>query len=203
VVVTTFAARSRAAIRKADLAEQSKAATAEVAHRDGYASSAPLYDAVRAHEVMLNQATSAFEHAVITRLTLLNGGAATAFLTLLGAISAKDSQLRVNSFWAGTAVLAWIVGLIAAAGATSYGLGIQQATNLGYRLMRQQLERKLFEPDIADIVKAPDEDTADPAAKRIALRKECGRLACSLTNALRVSIVFFVVGVGLAAIAVL
>jgi hypothetical protein len=55
-----------------------------------------IYQAQRAHELELNKATAAFEHALVSPLFLLNGGAVVAFLTLLGAASAKDSHLRVN-----------------------------------------------------------------------------------------------------------
>ena len=48
-----------------------------------------VYKALRAHELMLNQAASAFEHAVTTRLVTLNGGAAAAFLNLTGSTFEK------------------------------------------------------------------------------------------------------------------
>jgi hypothetical protein len=56
---------------------------------DNYLSAGEVYGAVRGHELMLNQATAAFEHAALTPLFLLNGGATVAFLTLLGAASGK------------------------------------------------------------------------------------------------------------------
>lgn len=73
-----------------------------------------VYQAVRAHEVMLNEATSALERGVLMPLITLNGGAAAAFLTLLGALD-KDARLVSQVDVAGQAILAWAAGLLLAA----------------------------------------------------------------------------------------
>lgn len=90
---------------------------------------------LRAHEVMLNQAASAFEHAVTITLVTLNGGAAAAFLTLLGAIS--KNGVPYQPWFAGFAVLAWSAGLVIASFAARYGLKNQQEINAASRIMRE------------------------------------------------------------------
>jgi hypothetical protein len=169
---------------------------------DGGVSPARLYDAVRTHEVMLNEAASAFEHAVIARLTLLNGGAATAFLTLLGAISKTDSQLRADSAWAGAAIIAWIVGLAAAAFATSCRFRVQRAINQGYRLMREQLELELFSARIANIVKPPRDPKQVPKTRED-FSAERELYAGRYEKLWWASVICFLLGVGAATVAVL
>jgi hypothetical protein len=89
-----------------------------------------IYKAERAHELMLNQATSAFEHAAIAPLLVLNGGGAVAFLTLLGAVSDPKARLSASTGWAIAAAVAWAVGLILAALAASFGLVSLSAPNV-------------------------------------------------------------------------
>src|SRR3954469_19303145 len=94
-----------------------------------------VYKAIRAHEIMLNQATSAFEHAAAAPLVLLNGGAAVAYLTLLGAISdPAKSKLRFAAAWAVAALMSWALGLIAAQLAVTFGLISQCAYAKAQRL---------------------------------------------------------------------
>ncbi len=62
------------------------------------------YEAVRAHELMLNEAVSRFEHARLGPLIALNGGAVVAFLTLLGALLGKDRGRHPNLWLSGLAV---------------------------------------------------------------------------------------------------
>jgi len=69
-----------------------------------------VYNAVRAHELELNRATAAFEHAVLSPLYLLNGGALVAFLTLLGAASGEDSSLEIELPWAVAGAALWATG---------------------------------------------------------------------------------------------
>ncbi len=124
------------------------------ASRDRTTPDIEIYKAVRAHEVMLNQAVSAFEHAVYTRLAALNGGAAAAFVTLLGTqLKSHDHQL-INVGPAVVAVLAWLSGLLAASLAALFGFRRQRAINHSYRLMRQEVERNLGEGILAEIVGA-------------------------------------------------
>ena len=73
-----------------------------------------VYIAVRAHELMLNEATAAQERTVVPPLLTLNGGAAVAFLTLLGALG-EDAQFSVEVTLAAWAIGAWMVGLLLAA----------------------------------------------------------------------------------------
>jgi len=103
-----------------------------------------IYQAVRAHEVMLNQAASAFEHAVYTRLAVLNGGAAAAFVTLLGTLlksDGKETVQPVNRPLAATAVGLWLLGLFVASIATMHGYRRQRVTNIRYRYKREDVER--------------------------------------------------------------
>lgn len=113
-----------------------------------------IYKAVRAHEVMLNQAVSAFEHAVYTRLAALNGGAAAAFVTLLGTQIKSDGSQLVSVGPAVVAVLSWIFGLLAASIAAVFGFRRQRAINHGYRLLREEAERKLGHGELANVVSA-------------------------------------------------
>ena len=102
-----------------------------------------IYKAVRAHEVMLNQAVSAFEHATYTRLAALNGGAAAAFITLLGTLLKPDGKQTVqpvNRTLAAIAVGLWLLGLLAASIATLCGFERQRTLNVGYRLKREEIE---------------------------------------------------------------
>ena len=102
------------------------------------------YNAVRAHELMLNQATAAFEHAAIAPLLLINGGGAVAFLTLLGATADKDAELRITLGWAVGGIAAWSAGLIVTAGAATFGLLNQRAFSKAHRLRREVAEQTLL-----------------------------------------------------------
>ena len=124
------------------------------------------YQAVRAHELMLNEAVSRFEHARLAPLIALNGGAVVAFLTLLGALMGKDSGSHPNLWLSGVAVAAWVVGLIAAALATTAATGHQRAISAAHRLMREELEAALIdEPRVTAILKGhpPTVDAPSPA----------------------------------------
>jgi hypothetical protein len=116
-----------------------------------------VYRAVRAHELMLNEATSRFEHAAIAPLLLINGGGAVAFLTLLGALESPKSRLSASTLWAGAASTAWAVGLITAALAASLGLRAQRKFSKAHRLQRQQVERLLLNRSPLMDVVAPSE----------------------------------------------
>src|SRR5260370_31818513 len=78
------------------------------------------YKALRAHELMLNERTSAFERAALQPLFLLNGGAGGAFLTLLGAIWEKGA-VSVNLGVATCGRLMWCAGPATAAPRTGPG----------------------------------------------------------------------------------
>jgi hypothetical protein len=111
-----------------------------------------VYKAVRSHELMLNQATSAFEHAAIAPLLLLNGGGAVAFLTLLGAVSNPKARFSASIDWAIAAAVSWGVGLLLAALAASFGLISQRSFSKRQRIKREQLEHFLLRPELARIV---------------------------------------------------
>lgn len=128
-----------------------------------------LYQAIRAHEVMLNEAAAAQERSVLAPLLTLNGGAAIAFLTLMGAKASLGFDLE----WARGAVAAWMFGLLLAAAAGWAGSRNQKSINLAYRLMRERVELRLF-PELGAIVAlpAPDEpEGASPDHQRAVARK--------------------------------
>ncbi len=104
-----------------------------------------VYEAVRAHERQLNTATAAFEHAVIAPLFLLNGGAAVAFLTLVGSLSDPDSRLDIVREEVVGAVLSWGVGLGLAAAASWFGLRAQQGYAVGERIRRGAVEAAVLD----------------------------------------------------------
>ena len=118
-----------------------------------------VYNAVRAHELELNRATAAFEHAVLSPLYLLNGGALVAFLTLLGAASGEDSSLEIELPWAVAGAALWATGLCAAAFATYWGYRSQRYFTRVERLRRQEVERSLLPAgsELRDIVAKLDE----------------------------------------------
>ena len=99
---------------------------------------------------MLNQAAAAQERSVIPPLLALNGGAAAAFLTLLGAVKTMPRS-SVNVTVARWAVVAWVVGLLLAASAAWAAASRQHSLNKAFRLMREQVEGTLF-PELADVV---------------------------------------------------
>jgi hypothetical protein len=127
---------------------------------------AEAYKAVRAHEVMLNQATSAFQHAILAPLVVINGGAIVAYLTLVGALLADAGWPPVNLAVAGAAVMAWGGGLTLAMLATRAAFESQRSVSKAYRLLRQQLDEELFPPDIAAILRASEKDTQQGSGER-------------------------------------
>lgn len=122
------------------------------------------YQAVRAHELMLNEAVSRFEHARLAPLIALNGGAVVAFLTLLGALMGKTSGSHPNLWLSGVAVAAWVVGLVAAALATTAATGHQQAISAAHRLRREELEAALIDDArVTAILKGPPPAVTPPS----------------------------------------
>lgn len=104
-----------------------------------------VYEAVRAHELMLNQATGAFEHAVLAPLYLLNGGGAIALLTLAGAASGDEPSLSVHTGVALVAVAFWVAGLLAAVAATWWGYRVQRGFAIAGRWRRQRIELQFLD----------------------------------------------------------
>lgn len=113
-----------------------------------------VYKAIRAHELMLNEAAAAQERSVIPPLLTLNGGAAVAFLTLLGAVK-DNASFTVDVTVARWAVAAWVVGLLLAAIAAWAAASRQASLNQAFRLMREHVEGTLF-PELADVVARED-----------------------------------------------
>jgi hypothetical protein len=151
---------------------------------------------------MLNQATSAFEHAAISPLLFLNGGGAVAFLTLLGAVSDPKARFSASIGWAVAAACAWAIGLVLGTLAASFGLVSQRAFAKKDRIERQQLERLILkDPAVVQVVAGQepaggwkkDSDKARDRARRYQRLYELSRWA---------SIVGFVIGVACAAISV-
>jgi hypothetical protein len=161
-----------------------------------------IYKAERAHELMLNQATSAFEHAAIAPLLLLNGGGAVAFLTLLGAVSDPKARFSASIGWAVAAAIAWAVGLVLGALAASFGLVSQRAFSKKHRIERQQMERLLLSdaPIVQVVAGSPPEGGWEQASSD-ALRQ--ARRYQELYEVSRwASIAGFVLGVACAATSV-
>lgn len=125
------------------------------------------YEAVRAHELMLNEAVSRLEHASLAPLIALNGGAVVAFLTLLGVLLGKDSERHPNLWLSGLAVGTWVVGLVAAALATTAATGQQRAISAAHRLLREELEAALIVNDqpVTDVLTGPDSTMTRPSVR--------------------------------------
>ena len=152
------------------------------------------YRAVRSHEVMLNQATSAFEHAVLVPLTALNGGAIVALLTLAGAVADKNP---LPTGWLVGATTAWALGLLAAALAASSAFRQQRAINAAHRALRERVEQLVFSTD-PDLLEA----LSGPAVDRKKQRGEAKKYGQWFLYAWWISVVCFVVGAIFASVAV-
>ncbi|KQO98482.1 hypothetical protein [Leifsonia sp. Leaf264] len=106
-----------------------------------------VYQGQRAHELELNRATSAFEHALLSPLFILNGGGAVAFLTLLGATSSKDSSLQISPSSAAWAVGLWATGLFVAAVGVLFAYLSQRSLSRAVRHRRSLIEHAMLAPD--------------------------------------------------------
>ena len=161
-----------------------------------------LYKAERAHELMLNQATSAFEHAAIAPLILLNGGGAVAFMTLLGAVSDPKARFSASIGWAVGAAITWAMGLVFVALAASFGLVSQRAFSKKHRIERQQLERLLLNTSsVVQVVAGMEPDGGWASASNDAYKRAL-RFQRLYETSLWASIGAFVIGVALAATSV-
>jgi hypothetical protein len=156
------------------------------------------YKAVREHELMLNEATSRFEHAMLAPLAILNGGAAVAFLTLMGAMLGKESGRKPDLNWALGAAAAWVAGLLAAAVAVRCGAGRQRAVSIEYRAGRQDVEAELF-PGVAHMIAA---DVPEPPLGARTWGDHANRLRKGLNWLWLVSLLLFVAGGLLAGLSV-
>jgi hypothetical protein len=102
------------------------------------------YKADREHELELNKATAAYEHAWIRAATALNGGAAAAFVTLLGVVWKTGEHPWP---WAVAALLSWAMGLLVISAATNKALQAQVRYADGLRLWRETEEVRRFKDD--------------------------------------------------------
>jgi len=94
------------------------------------------YKLQREHELELNKATLAYELELARLLILLNGGAAGAFLTLIGTV--WKEQARHDSLgWVCVAIIAWLIGLVVASFAIHRAYEIQRDYSTAYRYRRQ------------------------------------------------------------------
>ena len=115
------------------------------------------YKALREHELALNDATAEFERAALQPLLLLNGGAAVAFVALLGAIWEKTNS-RISLPLAIAAVGVWVVGLLLAAFAMIAGYLRQREFEIRARIEREIAEARL---EIEDHPKANRDEMHD------------------------------------------
>jgi hypothetical protein len=102
-----------------------------------------IYQGQREHELELNRATAAYEHAIVSPLFLLNGGAVVAFLTLLGTATKKESTLSMDIAVATLAVFVWALSLLVAAAEVRAGYESQQRFTRAVRTRRQLMEHAL------------------------------------------------------------
>jgi hypothetical protein len=176
------------------------------------------YRAVRAHEIILSEATAKFEQAALAPLIVLNGGAVIAFLTLLGALLGKDSGRRPQLVLSAIAIATWGIGLVAAALAIRYASRRESSISAAQRIMREGVEDILYPIEFAKILEGPvpDRDVgaslfSEPKKKRQADRIQIRRTerrkaevnAKRLEKARLLSVVMFVLGAALALSAVL
>jgi hypothetical protein len=92
------------------------------------------YKLHRQHELELNKATLAYELELAKLFVLLNGGAAGAFLTLMGAVWKEGP--RPSFAWATCAIASWLTGLFMAAVATQRAYRAQREYTVAYRYRR-------------------------------------------------------------------
>lgn len=118
----------------------------------------------RDHELSLNQFQHALEFEQLKLLIFLNGGAATALLAF-----AEKTKTGFNSLLFGSAIVAWLVGLLVGTWATIGMRGLQSdyAKSLRYRRLAtewRRLPEKLPGLDPKLIIELPDGKTPDEAA---------------------------------------
>lgn len=157
-----------------------------------------VYKAMRAHEIMLNQATSTYEHATVAPLILVNGGAAVAYLTLAGALSRNSIGLVLPAAWAVAALTCWGLGLVFAQMMVGYGLREQRSWARRERMKRQRVEWILLNnfERLRDIV-APNDVATVQIEEEARLAKTARRRQSTMRY---VSMVAFAAGVVCAAL---
>jgi hypothetical protein len=113
--------------------------------------------------VELNRATAAYEHAIVSPLFLLNGGAVVAFLTLLGTATKKESTLSMDIAVATLAVFVWALSLLVAAAGVRAGYESQQRFTRAVTARRQLMEHALPSRSALTEVLRPPPDKSAPA----------------------------------------
>ena len=103
-----------------------------------------LYGGQRQHELELNRVSAGLELALVSPTLLLNGAAAVAFLTLLGAASASDSRLQLDVSRVRLAIAIWCLGLLVAAFAVGAAHRSQRQFTMAVRARRVLYEGALL-----------------------------------------------------------
>lgn len=155
------------------------------------------YKLDRQHELELNRATAAYEHATLRTLMVLNGGAAAAFLTLLGAV--WSSGPRPSFAFVVLAILAWSLGMMVTALATKQAYEGQQGYSKAYRLRRQAEElRRLGEEAISRLGLEAEASTERLNHKASKVRGKAGSRITRAFGWINGAIVFFFLGLAFA-----
>ncbi|MFN0192421.1 MAG: hypothetical protein ACKVP5_10690 [Aestuariivirga sp.] len=97
----------------------------------------------RAHEVELNKATLLYEHESLKILSYLNGGAAALYLGLVGALVKQTAPVSMGHHAA--PIVAWALGLFAAALAIWKMYEAQVAYTQAYHRRRRAEEKRRFD----------------------------------------------------------
>lgn len=96
-----------------------------------------FYKLQRAHEVALNNATAAYEQALLRLVLILNAASIGGFLAL---IQVKDSKLTYNFLEARFAIVVWGWGILAAFAATCLAYWSQRKFTQAFRSRRMAIE---------------------------------------------------------------
>ena len=159
------------------------------------------YKLDRKHELELNRATAAYEHATLRTFMVLNGGAAVAFLTLLGAVWNSDS--RPIFVLVIMAIGSWSVGMVLTAVATKRAYKGQQGYATAYHLRRQAEEVRRLGGDAETLLRLGlgNIDSADSLNNDATVAKKEAKprfdKAFTWTS---LAMVFFVIGLACAAL---
>jgi hypothetical protein len=129
-----------------------------------------FYKLHRAHEVALNNATGAYEQALLRLILVFNAASAGGFVGLVQS-AGKDSTIRYAFAFALYAIYSWGLGVAFAFIATWLGYRSQRAFTMAYRARRQAEEvRRADKKDPAWYLKfginlgKPGKDDPDPTA---------------------------------------
>lgn len=130
-----------------------------------------FYERQREHELELNRAQAALEQSLLRNALLLNGAAATAYLTFVGSANAN---LPTTEMFVAT-LLAWMAGLGISVVGYNYALSGQAAYAAAYLWRRRAIERTILTPALeAGELQKPVAAAAlddDPSAALLGHRK--------------------------------